>query len=118
MCCACCRLSLLSQQHVKDFLKRLETVLSIARTTDAKAAEPVQTRTPMEGARVPGSCRGKYDHPWPHHRLRLRTISLMTLLTGMEWPAATGRELFHLAAEVKAAPDRYRAALQWTISGA
>jgi ornithine carbamoyltransferase len=33
------------------------------------------------------------------------------LVTGMEWPAATVRELLHLAAEVKAAPDRYRAAL-------
>ena len=33
------------------------------------------------------------------------------LLTGMEWPAATVRELLHLAAEVKAAPDRYRTAL-------
>jgi ornithine carbamoyltransferase len=33
------------------------------------------------------------------------------LLTGMEWPVATVRELLHLAAEVKAAPDRYRTAL-------
>lgn len=33
------------------------------------------------------------------------------LLTGMEWPAATVRDLLNLAADVKAAPDRYRAAL-------
>src|ERR1700689_143167 len=33
------------------------------------------------------------------------------LVTGMEWPAATVRECLHLAAEVKSAPERYRAAL-------
>jgi ornithine carbamoyltransferase len=33
------------------------------------------------------------------------------LLTGMEWSPAQVRELFHLAAEVKARPDRYRTAL-------
>jgi ornithine carbamoyltransferase len=33
------------------------------------------------------------------------------LLTGMEWGPAQVRELFHLAADVKARPDRYRAAL-------
>ncbi|MGB8522290.1 MAG: ornithine carbamoyltransferase [Candidatus Acidiferrales bacterium] len=33
------------------------------------------------------------------------------LLTGMEWSPAQVRELFHLAADVKAHPDRYRGAL-------
>ncbi|MGD0404573.1 MAG: ornithine carbamoyltransferase [Candidatus Acidiferrales bacterium] len=33
------------------------------------------------------------------------------LLTGMEWTPAQVRELFHLAADVKAHPDRYRGAL-------
>ena len=33
------------------------------------------------------------------------------LLTGMEWGPSQVRELFHLAADVKARPDRYRAAL-------
>lgn len=33
------------------------------------------------------------------------------LLTGMEWGPAQVRELFHLAADVKAHPDRYRGAL-------
>ncbi len=33
------------------------------------------------------------------------------LLTGMEWSAAQLRELFHLAADLKARPDRYRTAL-------
>jgi ornithine carbamoyltransferase len=33
------------------------------------------------------------------------------LLTGMEWSPAQVRELFHLAADVKARPDRYRGAL-------
>jgi ornithine carbamoyltransferase len=33
------------------------------------------------------------------------------LLTGMEWGPAQVRELFHLAADIKAHPDRYRAAL-------
>jgi ornithine carbamoyltransferase len=33
------------------------------------------------------------------------------LLTGMEWGPAQVRELFHLAADVKARPDRYRGAL-------
>jgi ornithine carbamoyltransferase len=33
------------------------------------------------------------------------------LLTGMEWNSAQVRELFHLAADVKAHPDRYRGAL-------
>jgi ornithine carbamoyltransferase len=33
------------------------------------------------------------------------------LLTGMEWGPAQIRELFHLAADIKARPDRYRAAL-------
>src|SRR5271163_1889531 len=40
------------------------------------------------------------------------TIPLQTdLLTGMEWSAAQVRELLHLAADVKARPDRYRGAL-------
>ena len=33
------------------------------------------------------------------------------LLTGMEWSPAQTRELLHLAADVKAHPDRYRGAL-------
>lgn len=33
------------------------------------------------------------------------------LLTGIEWGPAQVRELFHLAADIKARPDRYRAAL-------
>jgi ornithine carbamoyltransferase len=33
------------------------------------------------------------------------------LLTGMEWGPAQVRELFHLAADIKARPDRYRGAL-------
>jgi ornithine carbamoyltransferase len=33
------------------------------------------------------------------------------LLTGMEWAPAQVRELFHLAADIKARPDRYRGAL-------
>src|ERR1700678_4638312 len=33
------------------------------------------------------------------------------LLTGMEWNPAQVRELLHLAADVKAHPDRYRGAL-------
>jgi ornithine carbamoyltransferase len=33
------------------------------------------------------------------------------LLTGMEWGPAQVRELFHLAADIKTRPDRYRAAL-------
>lgn len=33
------------------------------------------------------------------------------LLTGAEWGAASVRELFHLAADIKARPDRYRGAL-------
>lgn len=33
------------------------------------------------------------------------------LLTGMEWSAAQVRELFHLAADLKAHPDRYRTAV-------
>jgi ornithine carbamoyltransferase len=33
------------------------------------------------------------------------------LLTGMEWSPAQVRELYHLAADVKAHPDRYRGAL-------
>jgi ornithine carbamoyltransferase len=33
------------------------------------------------------------------------------LLTGMEWGPAQVRELFHLAADIKVRPDRYRAAL-------
>jgi ornithine carbamoyltransferase len=33
------------------------------------------------------------------------------LLTGTEWGAAQVRELFHLAADIKARPDRYRGAL-------
>jgi ornithine carbamoyltransferase len=33
------------------------------------------------------------------------------LLTGMEWSPAQTRELLHLAADVKARPDRYRGAL-------
>jgi ornithine carbamoyltransferase len=40
------------------------------------------------------------------------TISLANdLLTGMEWSPAQVRELYHLAGDVKAHPDRYRAAL-------
>jgi ornithine carbamoyltransferase len=40
------------------------------------------------------------------------TITLTNdLLTGMEWGPAQVRELFHLAADIKARPDRYRAAL-------
>src|ERR1700689_652416 len=40
------------------------------------------------------------------------TIPLQTdLLRGMEWSAAQVRELLHLAADVKARPDRYRGAL-------
>jgi ornithine carbamoyltransferase len=40
------------------------------------------------------------------------TLTLTTdLLTGMEWSAAQVRELFHLAADLKARPDRYRTAL-------
>jgi ornithine carbamoyltransferase len=34
------------------------------------------------------------------------------LLTGMEWSPAQVRELFHLAADIKARPDRYRGALE------
>ena len=34
------------------------------------------------------------------------------LLTGMEWGPAQVRELFHLAAGIKARPDRYRGALE------
>ena len=37
--------------------------------------------------------------------------SLSDLLTGTEWNAAHVRELFHLAADVKAHPDRYKSAL-------
>jgi ornithine carbamoyltransferase len=33
------------------------------------------------------------------------------LLTGMEWGPSQVRDLFHLAADIKARPDRYRAAL-------
>src|ERR1700691_5174190 len=33
------------------------------------------------------------------------------LLTGMEWSAPQVREVLHLAADVKARPDRYRGAL-------
>jgi ornithine carbamoyltransferase len=33
------------------------------------------------------------------------------LLTGMEWGPAQVRDLYHLAADVKASPDRYRSAL-------
>src|SRR5437870_13490030 len=33
------------------------------------------------------------------------------LLTGTEWGAASVRELFHLAADIKGRPDRYRGAL-------
>jgi ornithine carbamoyltransferase len=40
------------------------------------------------------------------------TITLTTdLLTGMEWGPAQVRELYHLAADIKARPDRYRGAL-------
>jgi ornithine carbamoyltransferase len=40
------------------------------------------------------------------------TLTLTTdLLTGMEWSPAQVRELFHLAADLKARPDRYRTAL-------
>jgi ornithine carbamoyltransferase len=40
------------------------------------------------------------------------TISLTNdLLTGMEWNPAQVRELYHLSGDVKAHPDRYRAAL-------
>src|ERR1700691_1397053 len=40
------------------------------------------------------------------------TIPLQTdLLTGMEWGPARVREVLHLAADVKARPDRYRGAL-------
>jgi ornithine carbamoyltransferase len=40
------------------------------------------------------------------------TLTLTTdLLTGMEWSAAQVRELFHLAADLKARPERYRTAL-------
>jgi ornithine carbamoyltransferase len=34
------------------------------------------------------------------------------LLTGMEWGPVQVRELFHLAADIKARPDRYRGALE------
>jgi ornithine carbamoyltransferase len=34
------------------------------------------------------------------------------LLTGMEWSPSQVRELFHLAADIKARPDRYRGALE------
>ncbi|HTP44119.1 MAG TPA: hypothetical protein VMJ13_06115, partial [Candidatus Acidoferrum sp.] len=34
------------------------------------------------------------------------------LLTGMEWGPAQVRDLFHLAADIKARPDRYRGALE------
>jgi ornithine carbamoyltransferase len=37
------------------------------------------------------------------------------LLTGSEWGSAQTRELFHLAAEVKARPEKYRAALAGRI---
>jgi ornithine carbamoyltransferase len=37
------------------------------------------------------------------------------LLTGSEWSGAQTRELFHLAAEVKARPEKYRAALAGRI---
>ena len=33
------------------------------------------------------------------------------LLTGMEWGPAQVQDLYHLAADVKAEPDRYRSAL-------
>ena len=41
------------------------------------------------------------------------TTLLLTrdLLTGTEWSAALVRELYHLAADIKARPDRYRGAL-------
>ena len=40
------------------------------------------------------------------------TLTLTTdLLTGMEWSAVQLRELFHLAADLKARPDRYRTVL-------
>lgn len=38
-------------------------------------------------------------------------IATNDLLTGMEWGPAHVRELFHLAADIKARPDRYRGAL-------
>lgn len=38
-------------------------------------------------------------------------IATNDLLTGMEWSPAHVRELFHLAADIKARPDRYRGAL-------
>ena len=38
-------------------------------------------------------------------------IATNGLLTGMEWSPSQVRELFHLAADVKARPDRYRGAL-------
>jgi acetylornithine/N-succinyldiaminopimelate aminotransferase len=41
--------------HVKDFLKRMEKVLSIPRTADTKAAEPA--RSPMEGERALAAVR-------------------------------------------------------------
>src|SRR5208282_4922808 len=41
----------------------------------------------------------------------IREIRGEGLLLGMEWSSAQVRELFHLAAEVKAHPDRHRSAL-------
>ena len=46
------------------------------------------------------------------HELQSHTLSLSSdLLTGAEWSAAQVQELFRLAADVKAHPDRYKSAL-------
>ena len=44
-------------------------------------------------------------------------IATNDLLTGMEWGPAHVRELFHLAADIKARPDRYRGALAGRFLG-
>ena len=49
---------------------------------------------------------------------RPQALSLSSdLLTGTEWNAAHVRELFRLATDVKAHPDRYKSALAGPLSG-
>ena len=74
-----------------------------------KARPPPKHAKPQRSAADGSGCREVMKHE--HHRCQPHRSCTNDLLTGMEWSPAQLRELLHLAADVKAHPDRYRGAL-------
>ena len=110
--------------QVKQFLAKLKIVF--AKTPRPKAVEVTENLQSHLGcgessagngrdsdtAASRSSTRSKVGEESDGNRDRTRRFRYRTdLLTGMEWNAPQVRELLHLAADVKARPDRYRGAL-------